>query len=144
MPAPTQIILRSAIVDPELKWTTPKQLIENLPRYLDGTLEGTEGLYLINYGFDTPAVDGQAYPWIRTDEDGRPMGTFLYYNGDWVRDWGLAINDIKPYTGDTADIPDGFTLCDGTLSTPNLGALAIAGAGPPDWDIHWIQWKGYA
>ena len=142
MPLKT-IILRSTVVDPELTWRTPKAFIEALPRYLTGQIEGSEDLFLLNYGFDTPTVDGQGYPWLRVDEFGKPMGTFVYYNGAWVKDWGLAIGDLKPYTGDLVNIPDGFIHCDGTGGSPDLTSLSIAGSGI-DYDITWIQYVGYA
>ena len=41
----------------------------------------------------------------------------------------LPIGTILPYAGNLANIPDGWTLCDGNNGTPNLKDRFIVGAG---------------
>lgn len=40
-------------------------------------------------GATTPSVDDQDKPWIKLDTSGRPLGTFIFYAGNWRRQYNV-------------------------------------------------------
>jgi hypothetical protein len=105
------------------------------------TVQFSESVKISNYGPDTPSADRRDRAWHRTDTQGRPLGTWFFYNGVWVKDWGglpfglisiiqnvsLAAFDV---TG-RATAPDwlGWCLCNGQNGTDDLRDRFILGAG---------------
>lgn len=144
MPVPTNIRIRTSLVAADLKWTTPKELIEALPKWLTAEIEGAESLHFVNFGHETPSVDENNYPWIRLDEDGRPMGLYVYYEGAWVRAWSYAVGELRLYTGAVADIEDGWVLCDGNNGTDDLTASMVPSGVQTSYDLAFVQYVGYA
>lgn len=95
-------------------------------------------------GSSTPGPDDQDKLWARTTEDGKPLGWFKFYNGNWRR-----IQDVRPWTVrayyPTAPVPnddfdddgvgviggqwDGFVLLDGKDGRINMAGRTILGVG---------------
>jgi len=97
---------------------------------LSGSVNGTYVPYVV--GSDTPASDDQDKIWHRVDANGRPLGTFKFYNGNWRRFYDAFIGQIAMFSGDPTGVfetdgrgviggnLDGWALCNGNNGTPNL------------------------
>lgn len=96
-------------------------------------------------GAATPAVDDQDKVWHKTDANGRPLGTYVYYGGTWRRQYSGNIGAVQMYSGDPAiDFAgaggagtvggewDGWQLCNGSNGSPNLSDKFIVGAKMDD------------
>jgi hypothetical protein len=70
--------------------------------------------------------------WFKTDGAGRPLGVYMFYNGNWRKVYtGVGYGEVRMYTGAasvfdgsgrgivTGDF-DGWCLCNGGNGTPNL------------------------
>jgi hypothetical protein len=113
-----------------------QELLDLVASYI--TVQFTEKVKIPNYGHDTPPPDRQDRPWIRTDAQGKPMGTWIYHNGSWIRDWGLPIgmiaicDDLVPLALDptgkaTASAWMGWFLCNGQNGTPDMRDRFVLG-----------------
>lgn len=72
--------------------------------------------------------------WYKVDGAGRPLGTFMFYNGNWRKIYsGAAIGEIRMFwyysglidgtgRGNIGGDMDGWALCNGQNGTPNLEA----------------------
>jgi len=115
-----------------------------------------EGAYVSSVvGSAVPGVDDQDKIWYRTDGQGRPIGTYHFYNGAWRREYDHRIGEIVAYSGNPAvDFAapghrgtvggewDGFQLCSGENGSPNFTNKFIVGAKMDDLaigfpDTHW-------
>lgn len=112
-------------------------------------------------GANTPAVEDQDKAWIRLDAAGRPLGTFVFYAGNWRRQYTGKVKEITWFSGDpntyfdgtgkglaTAEW-DGWALCNGANGTPNMTDRFIASAhmdnsgGHDAYDGQWkTLWNG--
>lgn len=85
--------------------------------------------------------------WYKTDGAGRPLGVYMFYNGNWRKVYtGVSYGEIRMYVG--AYTPnfdgtgrgvvtgeaDGWALCNGQNGTYNLEAYFLIGG----------QWSGSA
>lgn len=87
----------------------------------------------------TPTADQHDYIWFKT-VSGKPTGIYKYYNGIWRKVYTGVIGDIKIFHGDPSPhfdgtgkgIPggeqDGWYICNGQNSTPNLADRFIVGS----------------
>lgn len=103
--------------------TSIAELLDILRR-AEVTFPGANGK-LVNFGPDTPSEDFRDLPWIKTDGDRNPLGTFTYSatKGKWVRDFGVPRGGLLTvFRGEStiqADreakgLTDGWELADGT------------------------------
>jgi hypothetical protein len=81
--------------------------------------------------------------WFKTDAAGRPIGIFMFYNGNWRKVYtGAALGEIRMFAGPFSlyfdgtgrglvggDL-DGWALCNGQNGTPNLEGFFPVGALP--------------
>jgi hypothetical protein len=113
-----------------------QELLDLVVSYL--TVQFTENVKVPNYGADTPPPDRQDRPWNRTDINGRPIGTWIFYNGTWVKDWGVPVgmiavcNDLVPLALDptgkaTSSAWMGWFLCNGQNGTPDMRDRVVLG-----------------
>jgi hypothetical protein len=105
---------------------------------LSGSVTGTYLPYVV--GSDTPASDDQDKIWHRVDGNGRPLGTFRFYNGTWRRFYDAFIGQVVMYSGVPTGVLDdtglgvvggnldGWALCNGNNGTPNLTDKFIVAA----------------
>jgi len=89
----------------------------------------------------TPQVSDQDKIWAKTDGNGRPLGQFLFYNGNWRRFYNGKTGEKAYFDGNPATYFDntglgligldwdGWALCNGQNGTPNLSNLFIANGG---------------
>lgn len=103
---------------------------------------------VFNYGNATPSTDDQDKPWIRTNVDGSPDRTYVFFNGKWVsrhpieassnerRMWVGSEAALRSYDGGdgTADIPTTTTGAMWEIDTAfaarfpvGVGAFAASG-----------------
>ena len=115
-----------------------------------------DSLNFVNYGPDEPKQDFRDLPWIKTDTNHNPLGTFTYsgISGKWLRDWGQPIGAIvtvyRAAVSVSADrenkgLMEGWELADGTgvsglNLTENKGFFTGA---PVAWDIYSVVFIGY-
>lgn len=81
---------------------------------------------------ETPAVDQQAYLWVKLNGAGQPLGLFKYYGGNWRRVHNGVPGEVRMFKGDpTGKFDgtgkgilqtdwDGWALCNGSNGTTNL------------------------
>lgn len=106
-------------------------------------------------GAATPDVDDQDKIWHRVDANGRPLGTYHFYNGNWRRQYTAGVGMVVMYSGDPAvDFSeaghrgtiggqwDGWNLCTGENGTPNLSDKFIVGAKMDDLSIGYPNGDG--
>lgn len=104
----------------------------------------TQVLTSVNYGSTTPSVSNQDVPWIRLDSNGQPIGTFVFFNGKWIRSLDYPIGFIAMYNGLMSNFDgtgkgvqgtqaDSWSICNGSNNTPDMqnrfpvGANAYSG-----------------
>jgi hypothetical protein len=129
MGLPVQISIASP--DPSAAPTTLTQLIVLLRTLITAIVTGDYVPYV--QGSGTPAVSDQDKVWHRSDNGGRPMGTYVYYSGSWRRQYNGKIGELTFYQGDPAvDFDgtglgivggewDGWALSNGNNGTNDLG-----------------------
>lgn len=117
--------------DPNFMPTTVAALYADIDQRLSVAL--TSGNYAPPViGASTPAVGDQDKVWIKTDGAGRPIGTFLFYSGNWRRVYRASLGDVKMFSGNPSGLFDGTGL--GILGTEQDGwALMNGSNGTPDW-----------
>ena len=106
---------------------------------LSGTIPDTAGGGVF-VGPNPPASSLTNKVWYKTDAAGRPLGVFMFYNGNWRKVYtGVAVGDIKMlwyYTGYFDGTGrgiigsdwDGWAICNGQNGTPNLeGYFPVGG-----------------
>jgi len=138
--------------DPAAAPTTLTQLIVLLRTLITAVVTGTYVPYV--QGSATPAVGDQDKVWHRTDNGGRPMGTYVYYSGSWRREYKGQIGQLSYYQGDPAvDFDgtglgivggewDGWALCNGNNATSDLSDRFIVAAHMTDLAIgHPSDWR---
>lgn len=118
--------------DPSNNPTTFQELIDDLNDL--SLAESVEGGPFTPYVISstTPGVSDQDKLWMKVDGNGRPLETRLYYNGTWRRIYNGNTNEYRMYGGDpSVDFDgtglgtvggqwDGWAICNGNNSTPNL------------------------
>jgi hypothetical protein len=86
--------------------------------------------------------------WFRTDAAGRPIGVFMFYNGNWRLVYTGQLGEIKIYGGNPAglfdgtgrgivgNVYDGWALCNGQNGTYNLtDRFIVCGT----WNAGWFS-----
>jgi len=141
--ADLNLVLVPSSVDPSTpfppSWRT---MIREMSEAL--TIAGGPSLSLANYGPDEPDAGNVDKPWIRTDADGRPMGTWIFYDGSWVLDYALEIGDVRAFSGAVADLVAGFVLADGTGSSTHDCTTAMTPTGvQTTYVLGFAEWVGY-
>lgn len=69
--------------------------------------------------------------WFKIDGAGRPLGVFMFYNGNWRKVYNGVYGDIKMYLGNGGNFDgtgrgvvgsdcDGWAICNGGNGTPNM------------------------
>jgi hypothetical protein len=67
-----------------------------------------------------PSADLRDQAWLKLEANGKPEGFYKFQTGEWWRVPGLHVGAIIGYSGSLSNIPDGWTLADGTNGTPDL------------------------
>lgn len=87
----------------------------------------------------TPIVADQDKIWFKVDGNGRPLGIYKFYSGNWRKIYTGNPTEIKIFTGDPATYFDGtglgivggewdgWALCNGNNATPNLSNKFVTG-----------------
>jgi hypothetical protein len=110
---------------------------------LSGTVPDNSGggIYV---GSVAPSSSLTQKVWFKIDAAGRPLGIFMFYNGNWRKIYTGAIGDIKVFSGSPSGLfdgtgrgivssqQDGWALCNGNNGTPNLVNRFIVGS--TGWD----------
>jgi hypothetical protein len=105
---------------------------------LSGTIPDTAGggVYV---GSSAPSSALTNKVWFKTDAAGRPLGVFLFYNGNWRKMYtGVGYGELRMYVGSNTVFDgtgrgviggdfDGWVLCNGNNGTPNLEAYFVVG-----------------
>lgn len=100
----------------------------------------------------TPAVSDQDRAWLKTDSAGRPLGIFIFYNGNWRKFYNGNYGEVKLFIGNPTDFFengvgkigtdwDGWSLMDGTASSFNWSDKFIVG-GRMDNENSVTGWSG--
>lgn len=124
--------------DPDSCPSTMTELITLLNLLVTSTVNGAFSTFTM--GSSIPAVNDQDKPWFKLDAQGRPLGAYKYYNGNWRRLYNVPVGTIVMFTGDPSGLFDGnglgivntdwdgYQLCNGNNSSPNLSdKFVIAG-----------------
>lgn len=114
---------------------------------LDSSITGTVLGDFLPYvtGTATPGSEDQDKVWHRLDTNEKPIGTFLYYHGRWVREYQVPVGFMGMYSGDpdfdfdstglgrvegdsgSTGEYDGWHLCNGQGGTEDLSDKFIVG-----------------
>lgn len=150
----------SVAITVDLDAPDPEECPANLTEMYDGLrtrLSATLNATIIPYitGAETPGVDDQDKVWHRVDADGRPLGTYVFYDGTWRKQYTANIGQIVMYSGDPGtDFAgtdgagtiggewDGWQLCNGENGAPNLSDKFIAGAKMDDLAVGYPEGNG--
>jgi hypothetical protein len=115
---------------------------------LSGTIPDSAGggIYV---GSSPPSSSLTQKVWFKTDAAGRPLGVFMFYNGNWRRVYTGQLSEIKIFGGNTAGYfdgtgrgviggdYDGWALCNGNNGTYNLSDKFIV---PGTWNgSQWVS-----
>jgi hypothetical protein len=105
---------------------------------LSGTIPDTAGGGVF-VGSSPPSSSLTNKVWYKTDGAGRPLGVFMFYNGNWRKVYtGVAIGEIRQYIGTNGAFDgtgrglvggdlDGWAVCNGSNGTPNLMGRNLKG-----------------
>jgi hypothetical protein len=115
---------------------------------LSGTIPDTAGggVYV---GSSPPSSALTNKVWYKTDGAGRPLGVFMFYNGNWRKVYtGAVLGEIRLYVGGFNGVfdgtgrgiiggdADGWVICNGNNGTSNLEGYFPCGAA---WDgSNWV------
>lgn len=122
MPAPLTFRLKAGTVPSGQNClSTVQDVLTKVEQFV--TVDAPEGYQLVIIGSATPTSEQQSALWIRLNEDGTPFGAYVYL-GTWLRVPPFPINTIVFFSGNVADIENGWHLADGTDGTPDLTAQA--------------------
>jgi hypothetical protein len=98
---------------------------------LNGTIPDTSGGGVF-VGSTPPSSALTNKVWYKTDAAGRPLGVFMFYNGNWRKVYtGVGLGQISMYAGSNAVFDgtglglisgdfDGWALCNGNNGTPDM------------------------
>lgn len=106
--------------DPSLNFSTIQSLVTLLNLLAASAIDDTNFVPYIK-GSSVPAVDDQDKAWIRLGIDGQPLGTYVFFNGLWVREYPSQGARIGFYSGPS-------NAFDST-------GLGLAGPGPISADL---------
>jgi hypothetical protein len=118
------ITLQFGNLPPGYKPGTWPQFVQELEKLLSGYLPGN--FKPVNYGSSTPDVNDQDRPWIRTNPDGTPDRTYIFFNGMWVARHPIeASSDYRAlWVGSLASLLS-FDGGDGTGAAPTATTGAM-------------------
>lgn len=132
--------------DPSEAPTTLLELVALLRTLITAEVTGDYLPYVT--GAATPNVSDQDKVWQRVDGAGRPLGTYVYYDGEWRRAYNGNFNMILQYRGgpgtDFAGAGglgtvggewDGWALCNGNNGTVDLSDKFIVASHMTDMAI---------
>lgn len=138
---------------PETCPATYGELIEDLNTRVNASVDTEVKLYV--FGADTPAVEDQDKVWERIDASGRPIGRYVFYDGNWRREYAVGIGAIMMYSGDPnldfsetggrgtiGGMFDGWNLANGENGTENLSDRFIVGAKMDDLAVGYPEGNG--
>lgn len=74
----------STNVEDDLPHKTRAMEIKELPKYLGVNVTGSKTLSLCNVGAETPSPENSQFPWLKMDDNGNPIGWYLYVNSVWT------------------------------------------------------------
>lgn len=97
--------------------TTFNDLIQKIPKFIQ--VVSPEGLSGLIIDESEPGVDDRDKAWIQLEDNGKPVGLFVYAD-EWTLVPALHVGAIIAYSGLVSAIPDGWVLCDGTNGTPDI------------------------
>jgi hypothetical protein len=113
---------------------------------LSGTIPDTAGGGVF-VGSSPPPSALTNKVWFKTDAAGRPLGVFMFYNGNWRKVYtGVVYGEIRMYIGNFNGVfdgtgrgiigadADGWVVCNGQNGTFNMEGFFPCGA----------QWNGSA
>src|SRR5476649_2773127 len=124
-----------APIDPSTQWSIPQDAFDSINAAISSSIGGSYAPYVT--GSSTPAVGDQDKVWARQDAQGRPLGTFMFYNGSWRRQYSGLPSQLRMFTGDPAVYFDGtglgllvkewdgWAICNGQNGTTNLSNLFV-------------------
>jgi len=107
---------------------------------LSGTIPDTAGGGVF-VGSSPPSSSLTNKVWFKTDGVGRPLGIFMFYNGNWRKVYtGVGYGEVRMYVGGGNVFDgsgrgivggdfDGWALCNGNNGTPNLTDHFIVSGG---------------
>lgn len=110
--------------------TTGGMLVGTIPDNAGG------GVYV---GSSPPSSALTNKVWYKTDAAGRPLGVFMFYNGNWRKVYtGVAVGEIRHFFGSNSYFDgsgrgivggdlDGWAVCNGANGTPNLHGCNLKG-----------------
>jgi hypothetical protein len=90
-------------------------------------------------GSSPPASSLTNKVWYKVDAAGRPLGVFMFYNGNWRKVYtGAIIGEIRQYIGTNAAFDgtgrglvggdlDGWAVCNGNNGTPQMHGVNLKG-----------------
>jgi hypothetical protein len=105
---------------------------------LSGTIpdQAGGGIYVSS---SPPASSLTNKVWYKIDGAGRPLGVFMFYNGNWRKVYtGVGLREIRQYYGTNAVFDssgrglvggdfDGWAVCNGNNGTPQLHGCNLKG-----------------
>jgi hypothetical protein len=149
------VLTNFANPDPNAAPLNIGELIKLLNQLVQSAIIGSYTPYVI--GSTTPGTDDQDKAWLKLDHNGRPLGTFTFYQGKWRRIYNGMLGEIRMYAGDPTDTTDGFDknglgivqglydgwhLCNGMDGTPNFSNHFIIAANMADLTIGYgTDWR---
>lgn len=96
MPLPVTVTFANP--DPGAAPSTLAQFIALLRTLVGAEVTGSYLPYVV--GATTPSVDDQDKVWHKLDGDGRPIGTYFFYRGNWRRLYNGSTSEARVFTGD--------------------------------------------
>lgn len=84
--------------DPNTTVASLQDLVTQLNLLVTSSIQGTFVPYVLSSS--TPAVSDQDKSWLKLDSAGRPLGVYIFYNGNWRKFYNGSIGEVKLFIGD--------------------------------------------
>lgn len=144
-----EVEINLAAPDPNACPANIVELVALLDTLLTGSVIGDYLPYVT--GVDEPGVEDQDKVWHRLDSGGKPIGTFLYYNGAWRREYNGQSNQMCFFHGNPDGVFDaegrglpetdwdGWQICNGNNGTADFSGKFLVMS--KDYEAAGLGWK---
>lgn len=93
--------------EPTWKPLTATDLFSKIDERLRAAFPDTVGYIPYFISNTNPSVDDQDKVWIKTDGSGKPLGTYIFYNGAWRVTYSGKLGEVTMFSGDPSTYFDG-------------------------------------
>lgn len=127
----------------EDQWRRPSDLLRLLADTASVQVVDPQADNFFVYGSEEPGPSFTDRPWIRRDDEGRPLGVWVYYKGSWIKSYSYDVGQKLVFSGSTTQIQPPFYLADGNNGTTDMTDHMTPTGNHSDYDVGYMEYRGY-